>query len=824
MTLPATHRPLAWLAIFSRIAAIAVIALAVLALAGWVVGSEWLKRLDPNGPAMNPLTATALLVAAIGILCAAFPAHAAIALCRWLCGSLVMLIGLVKGLEYAGGWSTGIDRHFFVAERDANQIAPNTAMGLVLAGAAVALMDLESRRGRRPGQVLALLCGILAVLALVGYAYDIHALYGVYQYMPMAMNTALALLLLAAGVLTAHPDRGLMRSLTSPGPGGVLLRRLLPAGILIPGVLGWYCLVVQRGEHLEPAAAIALFAVCTMIIFTAGVVGTARMIDLAEARRQAAEESLLAERHLLRELLDHLPDSIFFKDRDSRFTRINRALARRLGLKDPAEAIGKTDFDFFTEEHAQPAFEDEQEVVRSGAPFTGKEEKETWADGRERWVLTTRLPLHDPAGAIVGSFGIARDITERKRAEAVLKQAEEQQRLLLESAGEGIYGTDAEGNCTFINPAGAEMLGYRPDEVRGRNMHELIHDRRANGTPYSIDDCPIYQVARTGQSRRIEHEVFWRKDGSSFPVDYAAYPIRGDGKTNRGAVVTFTDNTERERMRALLMQSEKLASIGLLSAGIAHEINNPLAYVANNLAVLQRDFKGLMGVLGAYETSFGTLTTAAPDLAKQIVTLAEELDLPYVRDNLDRVLTRTREGVQRVTNIVQGLRSLARTDRPQMEDAHLPELVEMALELIRERLRRRGIAIVQEYGPGLKLRCVPTQIGQVMLNLLTNAMQAIEGSGRGTAGRIRIGARMVGAELQVEIEDNGSGIDPQHLQQIFDPFFTTKPVGEGTGLGLAITHGIVTGHGGRIEVQSRVGEGTCFRVHFPINPPRQASA
>jgi signal transduction histidine kinase len=348
-------------------------------------------------------------------------------------------------------------------------------------------------------------------------------------------------------------------------------------------------------------------------------------------------------------------------------------------------------------------------------------------------------------------------------------------------------------------------------------MHALMHHRRADGTPYPAEECPIVQAARLGQSRRVEHELFWRKDGTSFPVDYSTYPLRSaDSKASRGAVVTFTDNTERERMRALLMQSEKLASIGLLSAGIAHEINNPLAYVANNLAVLHRDFQGLMGILDAYEKSLSTLPA---DAARQIETLAEELDLPYVRGNLERVLSRTREGVQRVTSIVQGLRSLARTDRPQMEDAHLPELVEMALELIRERLRRRGISVVQDYGPGLKLRCVPTQIGQVMLNLLTNAMQAIEGSNRGAGGRIRIGARVIGPEVQIEIEDNGSGIDPKNLEQIFDPFFTTKPVGEGTGLGLAITHGIVTGHGGRIEVQSRVGEGTCFRVHFPRNPP-----
>jgi PAS domain S-box-containing protein len=616
-----------------------------------------------------------------------------------------------------------------------------------------------------------------------------------------------------------QPSHGLMRPFSNPGPGGVLLRRLLPTALVVSFLLGWMFLAATTSEFLTLKTGVALFTLANMAVFAAGIVATAVTLDRTDARRRAAERDLRAERDLLHALMDHLPDSIFFKDRASRFTRINRSLARRLGLNDPAEALGKTDFDFFTEEHARPAFEDEQQVLRTEQPVPGKEEKETWADGRQRWVFTTRVPLRDPSGAVIGTFGIARDITERKRAEAVLQQAEEQQRLLLESTGEGIYGIDTTGKCTFVNPAAAAMLGYQPDELRGRDLHDLIHHRRPDGSPYPSTECPIYQTFHTGESSRVENEVFWRKDGTSFPVDYAACPIRVGGKDIRGAVVTFTDNTERERMRSLLMQSEKLASIGLLSAGIAHEINNPLAYVANNLSVLQRDFKGLMAILDAYEKGRVAIAATAPKAAREIDALAEDLDLPYVRDNLERVLTRTREGVQRVNNIVQGLRSLARTDRPQLEEAQLPELVEMGLELIRERLRRRGVTIETDYGPGLKMRCVATQIGQVLLNLLTNAMYAIEHSGR-TGGRIGIRARRAGTDVVVEIEDNGCGIDANDLPRIFDPFFTTKPVGEGTGLGLAITHGIVTGHGGRIEVDSKPGEGTHFRVAFPVNPPR----
>ncbi len=822
MTIPAAPRPLAWIPVLTPAACLVVAALAGLALLGWAIDSPLLKGLHGAVP-MNHFTALCLLLAAVALalLCRPSAAPATRQLGRGL-GALVAIIGLYKAAEYLFGLRLGLDLVLLPEQIGAaNAIAPNTALCMVLLGAALALADVEDAHSGRPDQILALLGALPALLALLGYAYGMP-LYGVPLFVPMALNTALGFALLSAGILASRPDRGLMRLVSSPGPGGTLIRRLLPLAVLLPTLLGAACLAGERAGLFEVEAGLAVFALANAVLSGGGVLLTAAMLDRAEVRRRGAEVSMHHERHLLRQLMDHLPDSIFFKDAQSRFTRINQSLARRLGLTDPAEAVGKTDFDFFTEEHARPAFEDEQHVLETGEVLIGKEEKETWPDGRRRWVLTTRLPLRGPDGRTVGTFGIARDITERKQAEETLRQSEEQQRLLLESTGEGIYGIDTEGRCTFINPAGASLLGYDASELRGRDMHETMHHHKADGSPYPVEECPILQAIRDGHICRAENEVFWRKDGTSFPIDYAAAPIRGGGKAIRGAVVTFTDNSERERMRALLMQSEKLASIGLLSAGIAHEINNPLAYVANNLAVLQRDFKGLVAILDAYEANRSALAATAADAAAHIAVLAEDLDLPYVRQNLDRVLTRTRDGVQRVTNIVQGLRSLARTDRPQMQEAYLPELVEMALELIRERLRRRGVRIEQEYATSLKLHCVPTQIGQVVLNLLTNAMHAIESAGRGNTGRITIRARVVGPEIILEVEDNGGGIDPKDLPQIFDPFFTTKPVGEGTGLGLAITHGIVTGHGGRIDVESEKGKGTRFRLFLPVHPPKNA--
>jgi signal transduction histidine kinase len=181
------------------------------------------------------------------------------------------------------------------------------------------------------------------------------------------------------------------------------------------------------------------------------------------------------------------------------------------------------------------------------------------------------------------------------------------------------------------------------------------------------------------------------------------------------------------------------------------------------------------------------------------------------------MLGRTREGVQRVANIVSNLRGLARTSPTKMETVLISDLLESALEMVRGRMRRHSIEVVVVHnGDVPRLSCVASQISQVILNLLINAVQAIESTGRETGGLIRFTTGTEGDAMLLTVEDNGCGIPPEAIPQLFDPFFTTKSVGEGTGLGLSITHGIVTGHGGRIEVESHPGGGTCFHVSLPL--------
>ena len=282
-----------------------------------------------------------------------------------------------------------------------------------------------------------------------------------------------------------------------------------------------------------------------------------------------------------------------------------------------------------------------------------------------------------------------------------------------------------------------------------------------------------------------------------------------------GFLGAIRDLTERQRLQGRIIQAEKLASLGLLSAGVAHEINNPLAYVTNNLAVLERDVRGLAEVLAAYEEARPTLESTSPEVAERIARLTAENDLPYVQENLGAILKSTRQGVKRVSDIVQNLRGFARLDQAAIDRVDLNAAIASSLELIRGRLERHQIEVVQNLGEIPRIVCAPAQINQVVLNLLLNAQQAIEATGR-VGGRIEIGTQASRKVVILEITDDGCGIPEEIHSRIFDPFFTTKPVGEGTGLGLSISHSIVSDHGGRIELESTPGQGACFRVILPV--------
>jgi PAS domain S-box-containing protein len=538
--------------------------------------------------------------------------------------------------------------------------------------------------------------------------------------------------------------------------------------------------------------------------------------------RHRVEKALRESEAFYHSLVESLPQNIFRKDLRGHVTfgngRYCATLKRALD-----DLIGKTDYDLFPAELAAKYRQDDQRVQQSGQPLELVEEH-VLPDGRKIHVQVIKTPIRDSEGTIIGTQGMFWDVTERKRAEEILAASERRYRQLTEATLDGIVVADRSGRITLFNPAAERIFGYRAAEVLGQPLELLMppeyHDQHREGFHRYLGGGLARIVGRTVELHGR------RKDGNTFPLELALSAVEmgepgPDGTPAVHFLGAIRDLTERNRIRAVLVQNEKLASIGLLSAGVAHEINNPLAFVANNLAVLERDSKGLLELIELYQARAGR-PAADSETAQRAAELAEQIDLDYIRANLPRLLARTRDGVDRVTRIVHSLRGLARTDSPRRQDTNLPDLVETSLEIIRGRMKRRGIELVTDYDPNSRLRCVSTQISQVFLNLLVNALQAIEACPPPRPGRIVVRTRRLEEEMLIEVSDNGCGIDPDNLPRLFDPFFTTKDVGEGTGLGLSITHNIVTAHAGRIEVDSSPGAGSCFRIHLPLSVPREA--
>ncbi|HEX8202186.1 MAG TPA: GAF domain-containing protein [Isosphaeraceae bacterium] len=582
------------------------------------------------------------------------------------------------------------------------------------------------------------------------------------------------------------------------------------------------------------------------------------------AQELARSEATLREQtRILRSILDCMGDGVVVADPAGAFLIFNPTAERILG-RGPADvppARWSRHYGLLRPDGVTPFPPGELPLARAlRGEAVDQQEMLVRHERRPEgvWIGVTARPLQDETGGRHGAVIVFQDISARKRSEQRRAVLHATTRVLAESGtidaaapqilaaiGEGLQWDL--GAIWRVDP-GVQRLRcvetWRPPGAFAAVAALEAQTRQMSFAPGVGLPGQVWETARPcwvddvadqpGFARAAAAGAAGLHTAFGFPI-----PLRGE---ILGVVEFFSREArrpdddllqmganlgsqiglffERHRMHTRVVQSEKLASLGLLSAGVAHEINNPLAYVANNLAVLERDTGSLIGLIGAYQEA---LDAPEPDRAARaaaIVQTAAEIDLPYVLENLGRILKSTRDGVRRVADIVQNLRGFARLDQAAVDRVDIHEAITGSLEMIRGRLGRRRIAVEQHFGALPPVRCSPAQINQVFLNLLVNAMQALEAQ-RDGEGRIVITTRAAPGAVVVEVADNGAGI-PEHIRpRIFDPFFTTKPVGEGTGLGLSITHSIVADHGGRIEVDSTPGQGTCFRVILPTGETKE---
>ncbi len=359
---------------------------------------------------------------------------------------------------------------------------------------------------------------------------------------------------------------------------------------------------------------------------------------------------------------------------------------------------------------------------------------------------------------------------DKRLAEESLRDSEQKYRQIVETAQEGIWVIDGEGRTTFTNLRMARMLGAEPKSLHGASLFEFL-----------VDEQGLLDA-----TTRITR--FKRRDGSEFWASMSTNPIPAPGGAGRGAIAMVTDITEQKQLQEQLMISDRMASVGTLAAGVAHEINNPLAVVFANLDLTTQQVEALR-------------------IQRPELTVLMEVQ-EGIRDGL--------EAASRVRDVVNDLKVFSRGEADLRRPVDVQQVIETSLRMAANETRHR-CTVIRDFHAIPLVDANASRLGQVFLNLIANAAQAIE-EGGATTKEIRISTRLDPTGLVlVECRDTGAGIPPEILRRLFTPFFTTKAVGVGTGLGLSISHRIVTSLGGRITVASEVGKGSVFQVFLPAS-------
>lgn len=401
-----------------------------------------------------------------------------------------------------------------------------------------------------------------------------------------------------------------------------------------------------------------------------------------------------------------------------------------------------------------------------------------------------------------------------ERAGVALQESNEKFRALIEASPLPIIALDLKGNVTMWNQAAERVFGWREQEVLGLPIPIIP-------TEMNVEFQETFQAALQGKIVSNMETRRQKRDGSLIDVSIFSASVHDSKGTVVSGIALFTDITERkqteqqlEDQRRALHQNEKLASIGQLAAGVAHELNNPISFVKSNMGTLLEYVGEISGILQECQGAMVCWESGEREkcclFIKQALHLAKQSDLENLIPDLRKIVDESLEGAERVAQIVQDLKNFARADEAELKYADINQGIESTLNIVWNELKYKA-TVIKELGELPEIECYPMQLNQVFMNLLVNAAQAIP-----EKGEIRIKTFVRDEEVVVEISDTGVGITPEHLTHLFKPFFTTKPVGKGTGLGLSIAYGIVKDHGGSIEVESEPGKGSLFRVRFPM--------
>ncbi len=498
--------------------------------------------------------------------------------------------------------------------------------------------------------------------------------------------------------------------------------------------------------------------------------------DITQAKENAS--SLQAERNLLRTILDNLPDYIYVRDRESRHLLNNRANLAALKAASMEETLGKSDFDFFPPKMAEAYFRDDQQVMSTGEPLINREEPCRGPNGEPRWQLTSKIPLRDEQGRVIGLVGIGHDITAHKEAQEKIRS----QAAMLDQAHEAIILYSMDQRIVFWNAGATRILGLKPEEAIGRTAADIYSSEDLAGVEKAIQET-MRLGAWQGELR------VHRRTGELLILESRRTLIRNEAGEPIAQLTINADVTEKRNLEAQFLRAQRLESVGILAGGIAHDLNNILAPILMSIALLK---------------------LKVPDNEK-------------VQQQLDHLAAYAQRGANLVKQVLSFGRGVE-NQRVLMQPKHIAREIE---QIVNDTFPK-NIEFEFTFGPDLwPITADPTQLQQTLLNLCVNARDAMPGGGKLT---LRMENRQVdstfaamhnsatsGPHLAIIVSDTGTGIPAAIRDRIFEPFFTTKDFGKGTGLGLSTTFAIVKGHGGFIDLQSEEGRGTTFSLYFPAS-------
>jgi len=542
-------------------------------------------------------------------------------------------------------------------------------------------------------------------------------------------------------------------------------------------------------------------------------------------RRKRMEETLCLSEERFRGAIEQMQDAYYEVDLAGKYTYVNDAICKIYQLP-RAQLLGtKISLQRQNEANLKKTVAAFQQVYQTGNSITDLEVDYIQPDGISvgNYEMSVGL-IKDAQGQSVGFRGIIRDITQRKKIEDSLRQSEERYRTIIETIPEAYFEVDAGGNTTFCNDQYAAMIGLSKEDIHGKNFREFMDEENAE---LMSNICK--GIVRTGlPATHVQFE--WLNPSGNRRVSETSLSLirdaHGDPAGFRGI---SRDVTEKLNQEVLEFQSRKLESVGQLAAGIAHEINTPIQFVNDNMHFM-RDAAGDIFSLTSLmddllRRSDSGVDPSSNGLLQKIKDRKEEIELDYLRNEIPNAIAQSMDGLQRVSRIIQAMREFSHPGGHGKTGVDINKAIESTITLTRNEWKYSSELSTSLDADLPMIKLYPSDLNQVIMNLILNATQAIEekvGREGPEKGRIEISTRLDAdaGEVEIALSDTGPGI-PQDIQsRIFDPFFTTKDVGKGTGQGLAIARNvIVKKHGGRIYFETKAGEGTTFYIRLPIDCP-----